>query len=139
VAFSSRAHGNLPDTVLWIGLPVRVLGRKSFVGMFVAGQHKVCMCGVEVLPECPQLRMPRVLCGKTATEEGVVAKGYDARVCMRRKILAQPQFFWRSFATATKRRRVAIRIQSDDVPRAKVEAVVTLRGIAGLLLPQNRK
>ncbi len=138
LAFSSRAHSNLPDAVPWIGLPVRVLGRESLVRMFVAGEHKVCVCRVQVLPECPQLYVARVLCGKAAAEQSVVAKGYDARVCMRQKIMAQPQFLRRPFAAATKRHHVAICIQSDDVPRAKVETVVSGRGIAGLRAPVSK-
>ena len=60
-----------------------------------------------------------------ATEQGVMPKGKDASVGILRQVLAQPLLLRRPLATTAQILCAAIRIQSKDVPRPEIKAVVT--------------
>src|SRR5277367_3011955 len=82
--------------------------------------------------------MHRVLAEDSAAEKRMVPVSDDARTRVLAQVLAQPRLFGRACVATAKSRRIAIGVQRDDVPDAKIETVVTLSDRAGPRAPISK-
>src|SRR5256885_15450517 len=78
VAASPRAYNNFPDPVLRVQMPIGILWRESFIGMFMSGQHQVRVRSIQVAPNVPQLWMYGMRLKQSTAEERVMSIGDNA-------------------------------------------------------------
>ena len=116
VTAAARADDNLANSIGCISVAVRVLRRKSFVGMFMPRQDQRGVSHVEIPPEFPQLWMNGMTFEHAAAEERVMPVGEDASVGMRCQVLTQPLLLRRAVGATAQALCAAIRVQRHDVP-----------------------
>ena len=72
VAPSAGSHHDFADSAHGVRISLRILRSKPLVGVFVAGKNQVCVGGIKVLPEWPQLWVQGVALEDAAAKKSVV-------------------------------------------------------------------
>src|SRR5262245_51399713 len=93
VASSTRADDYFANAIFRIGIAIVILRGETLIRMLMAGQYKIRVGLVEVLPERTNLRVKRVVLENTAAEEGMMSEGDDAGVRVRGEVLPEPNLF----------------------------------------------
>src|SRR5580658_8921814 len=124
MAPSTGAHNNFANPIHWVGVPVRILRRKAFVGMLMTHYDQCSVRRIEILPEFLQFQMNRMTLEHAAAEKRMMAVSQDAGIRMLREVFPQPRFLRRSRTASAQILSPAIRIQRHDMPRTKVVTVI---------------
>src|ERR1700720_1231372 len=79
--------------------------------------------------------MDRMTLKHPTAEQSMMPVGNHAGIGVLREVLAQPFLLRRSLPTSAQILRPAVRIERDDMPRAKLEAVISLAHVPRLFTP----